>query len=40
MYAQVVTPGYRLTFERNNTKYDVHTNIDGSQVVTCIPEEA
>ena len=39
-YAQVVTPGYRLTFERDNTTYDVHTNIDGSQAVTCIPEEA
>ena len=39
-YAQVITPGYRLTFERDNITYDVHTNIDGLQAVICIPEEA
>ena len=34
-YAQVLTPGYRLIFERAGTSYAVHTNADGSHMVIC-----
>ena len=36
-YAQVITPGYSLVFDHDGSSYDVHTNNDGSQVVSCGP---
>ncbi len=35
MYAQVITPGYKLVFDFDGTSYAVHTNSDGSHVVVC-----
>ena len=35
MYAQVITPGYRLLFDLAGTQYAVHTNADGSDMVIC-----
>ena len=35
MYAQVITPGYRLVFEYQGQQYEYHTNLDGSSVVEC-----
>lgn len=34
-YAQVITPGYRLTFGLGGASYAVHTNADGSHMVIC-----
>ena len=34
-YAQIITPGYRLTFDLVGTSYAVHTNSDGSHMVIC-----
>ena len=34
-YAQVLTPGYKLVFDRAGTSYPVHTNSDGSHMVIC-----
>ena len=34
-YAQVITPGYKLVFDLAGTSYAVHTNSDGSHMVTC-----
>ena len=34
-YAQVLTPGYKLTFDHAGTSYAVHTNIDGTNAVVC-----
>ena len=34
-YAQVITPGYRLVFAVAGTSHAVHTNADGSRLVTC-----
>jgi membrane protease subunit HflC len=36
-YAQVIVPGYNVSFEYEGASYPVHTNSDGSQVVTCGP---
>ena len=35
MYAQVITPGYKLTFDLAGASYAVHTNSDGSHIVIC-----
>ena len=35
MYAQVVTPGFRLVFEYEGGQYEYHTDQDGSTVVKC-----
>lgn len=35
MYAQVITPGYKLIFDLAGTSYPVHTNADGSHMVIC-----
>lgn len=36
MYAQVITPGYRITLEAGGETYDVHTGSqEGSPVVLC-----
>lgn len=34
-YAQIVTPGYRLTFDRDGDSYVVHTNGDATQIISC-----
>ena len=34
-YAQVITPGYKLVFDLAGTPYEVHSNVDGSQMVLC-----
>ena len=34
-YAQVITPGFKLTFDLAGTSYAVHTNADGSHMVLC-----
>ena len=35
MYAQVITPGYKLVFDLSGTPYTVHTNSDSSHMVVC-----
>ena len=35
MYAQVITPGYRLVFDLASASHAVHTNSDGSHMVVC-----
>jgi len=35
IYAQVITPGYKLVFDHAGTSYPVHTNADGSNMVVC-----
>ena len=35
MYAQVITPGFRLAFEHQGQGYEYHTDLDGDQVVAC-----
>ena len=35
MYAQVITPGYKLMFDHADASYAVHTNSDGSHMVVC-----
>ena len=35
MYAQVITPGYKLVFDFEGKSYAVHTNSDGSHMVVC-----
>ena len=35
MYAQVITPGFRLVFEYEGQQHEYHTNQDGSTVVGC-----
>lgn len=35
MYAQVITPGYKLVFDRAGASYAVYTNSDGSHTVVC-----
>ena len=35
MYAQVVTPGFRLAFEYEGQQYEYHTDRDGTVVVKC-----
>jgi hypothetical protein len=33
-YAQVITPGYRVTVQHNDQQFEVHTDLDG-RAVTC-----
>ena len=35
MYAQVIMPGYEITFEHQGTNYAVHSNSDASQMTSC-----
>ena len=35
MYAQVVTPGYRITLEVDGKEYELHTDKAGRAIVTC-----
>jgi len=35
VYAQVITPGFRLVFEYQGQQSEYHTDQDGSNVVTC-----
>ena len=35
MYAQVITPGYKLVFEHAGASHTVHTSSDGSHMVVC-----
>ncbi len=35
MYAQVITPGYKLVFDFEGTSHAVHTNSAGSHMVIC-----
>ena len=35
LYAQVITPGYKLVFDLSGTLRAVHTNSDGSHMVVC-----
>ena len=35
LYAQVITPGFRLVFEYEGQQYEYHTDQDGSTVVEC-----
>ncbi len=35
MYAQVITPGYEVTFEHQGSSYAVHSNDDASFMTTC-----
>lgn len=35
MYAQVITPGYKLTYSDGGQNYELHTNQNGTQVVWC-----
>ena len=35
VYAQVLTPGYKLVFDLAGTSHAVHTNSDGSHMVIC-----
>ena len=37
LYAQFIVSGYNVSFEYEGTAHEVHTNSDGSQVVTCGP---
>jgi hypothetical protein len=34
-YAQVITPGFRFTFDHDEEIYRVHTNTDGTESVVC-----
>lgn len=35
MYAKVITPGYKVIFDVGGTNYNVHTNVDGTEVTSC-----
>ena len=35
MYAQVITPGFKMTFSDGTKTYTVHTNETGDQIVIC-----
>ena len=35
MYAQVITPGYKLVFDLAGASHAVHTSSDGSSMVAC-----
>ncbi len=35
MYAQVITPGYKLIFDLAGSSHAVHSNTDGSHMVLC-----
>ena len=34
-YAQVITPGYKITFDVGGIHYRIHTNLDGSSTALC-----
>ena len=34
-FAQVIVPGFNLVFEHNDLTFEVHSNLDGSQLATC-----
>lgn len=38
MYAQVVTPGYRMLLEAEGETYELHTDRSGDRIVICEPE--
>ena len=38
LYAQVIVPGYRLLLEHNGSRFEFHTNLDGTQAVLCETE--
>ncbi|MFO7740972.1 MAG: hypothetical protein R6X31_01540 [Anaerolineae bacterium] len=38
MYAQVITPGYRIILELEGDRFEVHTDQEGRSVVTCEAE--
>lgn len=35
LYAQVITPGYEVTFEHEGSSYAVHSNSDASHMISC-----
>jgi hypothetical protein len=35
MYMQVITPGYKLTFNDGTRTYDIHTGRQGSPAIWC-----
>ena len=35
MYAKVITPGYKVTFDVSGIMHSVHTNFDGTEVTSC-----
>lgn len=35
VYAQVITPGYRFTFQRGESRFEVHTDLDGTHAAVC-----
>ncbi len=35
LYAQVITPGYRITFDLNGVIYKIHSTLDGTHMVNC-----
>ena len=37
-YAQVVVPGYKLLLEHNGSRFELHTNADGTRAVLCETE--
>ncbi len=36
LYLQVITPGYRLTFQHGQATYDLHVARDGNRLIRCI----
>ena len=35
LYAQVITPGYRITFDLNGVIHKIHSTLDGTHMVNC-----
>ena len=35
LYAQVLTPGWKILFKANGSSYEYHSNIDGSYYINC-----
>ncbi len=38
MYAQVITPGYRLLLAAGGEEYNIHTDRSGDRIIICEPE--
>lgn len=38
MYAQVITPGYRILVEVEGEQFEVHTDREGQNAVICDPD--
>lgn len=38
MYAQVITPGYRVLLEVDGEQFEVHTDREGQTAVICEPD--